>query len=96
MLKYLKSTSSSDYYFSEFYTYAILGYSTTIRTSIDETSYVLIYGWEAVILAEVEIHSLRIIQEVGLDDAGWICSRNEQLMCINEKTMDTVYHGQLY
>ncbi|XP_049414739.1 uncharacterized protein LOC125877507 [Solanum stenotomum] len=34
--------------------------------------------------------------EVGLDDAEWICSRHEQLMFINEKRMDVVFHGQLY
>ncbi|XP_049394689.1 uncharacterized protein LOC125858980 [Solanum stenotomum] len=51
---------------------------------------------EAVIPAEVEIPSLRIIQEVGLDDAEWIRSRHEQLMLIDEKRMDAVCHGQLY
>ncbi|XP_055822025.1 uncharacterized protein LOC129890510 [Solanum dulcamara] len=49
-----------------------------------------------VIPAEVEIPSLRIIQEVGLDDAEWIRSRIEQLMLIDEKRMDAVCHGQLY
>ncbi|KAK4716430.1 hypothetical protein R3W88_014768 [Solanum pinnatisectum] len=56
----------------------------------------LVYGSEAVIPAEVEIPTLRIIQEVGLDDAKWIHSRHEQLMLIDEKRMDTVFHGQLY
>ncbi|XP_055831006.1 uncharacterized protein LOC129900057 [Solanum dulcamara] len=56
----------------------------------------LVYGSEAVIPVEVEIPSLRIIQEVGLDDAEWIRSRIEQLMLIDEKRMDAVYHGQLY
>ncbi|XP_055800997.1 uncharacterized protein LOC129870292 [Solanum dulcamara] len=46
---------------------------------------------EAVIPAEVEIPSLRIIQEVGLDDAEWIHSRIEQLMLIDEKRMDAFY-----
>ncbi|XP_060210687.1 uncharacterized protein LOC132637643 [Lycium barbarum] len=56
----------------------------------------LVYGSEAVIPAEVEIPSLRIIQDVGLDDAEWIRSRHEQLMLIYEKRMDAVCHGQLY
>ncbi|XP_055824426.1 uncharacterized protein LOC129892945 [Solanum dulcamara] len=48
--------------------YALHGYRTTIRTSTRETPYMLVYGSEAIIHAEVEIASLRIIQEVGLDD----------------------------
>ncbi|XP_055801017.1 uncharacterized protein LOC129870307 [Solanum dulcamara] len=51
---------------------------------------------EAVIPAEVEIPSLRIIQEVSLDDVEWIRNRIEQLMLIDEKRMDAVCHGQLY
>ncbi|XP_055830980.1 uncharacterized protein LOC129900016 [Solanum dulcamara] len=76
--------------------YALLGYRTTIRTSTGATPYMLVYSSEAVIPAEVEIPSLRIIQEVGLDDAEWIRSRIEQLMLIDEKRMDAVCHGQLY
>ncbi|XP_049360770.1 uncharacterized protein LOC125825486 [Solanum verrucosum] len=76
--------------------YALLGYRTTIRTSTEATPYMLVYGSEAVIHAEVEIPSLRIIQDVGLDDAEWIRSRHEQLMIIDEKRMDAVCHGQLY
>ncbi|XP_015160229.1 uncharacterized protein [Solanum tuberosum] len=76
--------------------YTLLGYCTTIRTSAGATPYMLVYGSEAVIPAEVEIPSLRIIQEVGLDDVEWIHSRHEQLMLIDEKRMDPVCHGQLY
>ncbi|XP_015159653.1 uncharacterized protein K02A2.6-like [Solanum tuberosum] len=76
--------------------YALLDYRTTIRTLTGATPYMLVHGSEAVIPAEVEIPSLRIIQEVGLDDVEWISSRNEQLMIIDEKRMDAVCHGQLY
>ncbi|XP_049344893.1 uncharacterized protein LOC125809274 [Solanum verrucosum] len=76
--------------------YALLGYHTMIRTSTWATSYMLVYGSEAVIPAEMEIPSLRIIQEVGLDYAEWIRSRHEQLILIDEKMMDAVCHGQLY
>ncbi|XP_015161875.1 uncharacterized protein [Solanum tuberosum] len=76
--------------------YALLGYRTTIRTSTGETHYMLVYGSEAIIPAEVEIPSLRIIQEVGLDNAEWIGSRHEQLMLIDEKRMNAVCHRQLY
>ncbi|XP_016578809.2 uncharacterized protein K02A2.6-like [Capsicum annuum] len=65
--------------------YALLGYCTTIRTSTGATPYMLVYGSEVVIPAEVEIPSLRVIQEVDLDDVEWIRSRIEQLMLIDEK-----------
>lgn len=58
--------------------------------------YILVYGTEVVIPVEVEIPSLRVIQEAKLDETEWIRVRQEQLMLINKKKMDTVYHGQLY
>ncbi|XP_049391607.1 uncharacterized protein LOC125856062 [Solanum stenotomum] len=76
--------------------YALLGYRTTIRTSTGATPYMLVYGSKAVILAKVEIPSLRIIQKVGLDDVEWIRSSPEHLMLIDEKRMNAVCHGQLY
>ncbi|XP_047263736.1 uncharacterized protein LOC124896243 [Capsicum annuum] len=66
------------------------------RTSTGATPYMLVYGSKAMIPAEVEIPLLKVIQEVGLDDAEWICSRIEQLMLIEEKRLDAVCHGQLY
>ncbi|XP_055826268.1 uncharacterized protein LOC129894600 [Solanum dulcamara] len=45
----------------EMFPYALLGYRTTVRTSIGATSYLLVYGTEAVNPAQVEIPSLRII-----------------------------------
>ncbi|XP_055806982.1 uncharacterized protein LOC129875760 [Solanum dulcamara] len=69
------------------------GYRTTIKTSIGPTPYMLVYGSEAVVPAEVERPSLSIIQEVSLDDAERICRRIEQLMLNDEKRMDAVCHG---
>ncbi|XP_059302259.1 uncharacterized protein LOC132054232 [Lycium ferocissimum] len=76
--------------------YALLGYRTTARISTGATPYLFVYGTEAVIPAEVEIPSLRIIQEAELDDAAWIRKRYEQLALIDEKRMTVVFHGQLY
>ncbi|XP_049405057.1 uncharacterized protein LOC125868456 [Solanum stenotomum] len=76
--------------------YALLGYRTTIRTSTGATPYLLVYETETVIPTEVEIPSLRIIQEVGLSDAEWVRNRYEQLALIDEKRMSVVCHGQLY
>ena len=47
----------------EKFSYALLGYGTIFKASIRATPYLLVYGTEAVIPAEVEIPSLRIIQE---------------------------------
>jgi len=76
--------------------FSLLGYRTTVRTSTGATPYLLVYGTEAVIPAEVEIPSLRIIQEVELSDAEWIRRRYEQLALIDVKRMNAVCHGQLY
>ncbi|XP_055824287.1 uncharacterized protein LOC129892752 [Solanum dulcamara] len=76
--------------------YALLGYRTTIRTSIGATPYLLVYGTEAIIPAEVEIPSLRIMQEAELSNADWVRNRIEHLALIDEKRMAIVYHGQLY
>ncbi|XP_070006049.1 uncharacterized protein [Nicotiana sylvestris] len=71
-------------------------YRTTVRTSTGATPYMLVYGTEAVIPAEVEIPSLRIIQEAELSDAEWIRTLYEQLALIDKKRMNAVCHGPLY
>ncbi|XP_049362782.1 uncharacterized protein LOC125827534 [Solanum verrucosum] len=77
-------------------TFALLGYRTTIRTSIGATPYLLVYGTEAVIPAEVEIPSLRIIVKAEIEDTEWVKSRLEQLALIDEKWLTSIYFGQLY
>ncbi|XP_060182413.1 uncharacterized protein LOC132612087 [Lycium barbarum] len=76
--------------------FALLGYRTTIRTYVGATPYLLVYGTEAVIPAEVEIPSLRIIVEAEIDDTEWVKSRLEQLSLIDEKRLTAVCFGQLY
>ncbi|XP_060183104.1 uncharacterized protein LOC132613062 [Lycium barbarum] len=76
--------------------YALLGYIIKTRTSTGETPYLLIYGTKAVIPAEVEIPSLRIIQEAELKDAEWVRNRYEQLAMIEEERIVAVCHEQLY
>ncbi|XP_070022494.1 uncharacterized protein [Nicotiana sylvestris] len=65
-------------------------------TSTKATPYMLVYGTKSVILAEVEIPSLRVIQEDELSDVEWMRSRYEQLALIDGKRMNTVYNSQLY
>ncbi|XP_070040065.1 uncharacterized protein [Nicotiana tomentosiformis] len=76
--------------------FALLEYRITVHTSTEATPYLLVYGTEVVITAEVEIPSLRIIQEAKLSDAEWVRSRYEQLALIDGKRMNAVCHGQLY
>ncbi|XP_070015723.1 uncharacterized protein [Nicotiana sylvestris] len=60
------------------------------------TPYLLVYGTEAVIPAEVEIPSLRTIVEAEIEDNEWVKTRLEKLTLIDEKRMAAVCHGQLY
>ena len=76
--------------------FALLGYRTTVHTSTGETPYLLAYVTEAIIPAEVEIPSLRIIQEAELSDAEWVRSLYEQLALIDGNRMNAVCHGQLH
>lgn len=73
-----------------------LGYRTTIRTLVCATPYLLVYGTEVVIPAEVEIPSLRIIVEAEIEDTEWVKSRLEQLALIDEKRLTSICFGQLY
>ncbi|XP_004243113.1 uncharacterized protein [Solanum lycopersicum] len=68
----------------------------TVRTSIAFTPYLLVYGTEEVIPAEVEISSLRIIQEAQLSNVKWVSKRIDRITLINKKIMVAVCHGQLY
>nr|XP_009765568.1 PREDICTED: uncharacterized protein LOC104217116 [Nicotiana sylvestris] len=54
---------------------AVEGYWTTIRTSTRAMPNIFVYDTEAVIPVEVEIPSLRVIQEAKLDDVEWIRAR---------------------
>ena len=76
--------------------FALLGYHTTVLTSVGATPFSHVYGTEAVIPAEIEIPSLRIVVEAEIDDDEWIKTRLEQLSLIDEKRLTSVCHGQLY
>ena len=55
-----------------------------------------VYGAEAVISAEVEIPSLRIIQEAESNNTEWVSKRIDQLTLIDEKRMVVICRGKLY
>ncbi|XP_027156685.1 uncharacterized protein K02A2.6-like [Coffea eugenioides] len=76
--------------------YALMVYRTTIRTSTGATPYSLMYGMEAVLPAEVEIPSLRILMKAQIEETEWVRERQEQLSLIDEKRLNAVCHGQCY
>ena len=76
--------------------FALHGYRTTMHTSIGETPYSLVYGMEAVFPIEVQIPSLRIMKDAGLNEEDWIQTRLDTLNLIDEKRLTVVCHGQMY
>ncbi|XP_069155643.1 uncharacterized protein [Solanum lycopersicum] len=64
-----------------------------LRKMIDKQR---VCGTEAVVPVEVEIPSLRIIQEAKLSNVTWVSKRIDQLSLIDEKRMVVFCHGQLY
>ncbi|CAN0916907.1 Retrovirus-related Pol polyprotein from transposon 297 [Linum grandiflorum] len=76
--------------------FALHGYRTSVRTSTGATPYQLVYGTEAVLPIEVEIPSLRVLMEAGLEEAEWVKTRYDQLNLIDEKRLAAIHHGHLY
>ena len=63
--------------------FALHGYRTTARTSTGATPFSLVYGMEAVLPMEVQIPSLRIMKDAGLNEDDWIQTRLDQLNLID-------------
>ncbi|KAI5398393.1 hypothetical protein KIW84_063977, partial [Lathyrus oleraceus] len=76
--------------------FALYGYRTSVRTSTGATPFSLVYGTEAVLPVEVQIPSLRIMKEEGLEEDEWIRTRLDQINLIDEKRLAVVCHGQIY
>ena len=51
---------------------------------------------EVVLPIEVQIPSLRIMKDAGLNEDDWIQTRLDQLSLIDEKRLTAVCHGQMY
>ena len=60
------------------------------------TPYSLVFGMEAVLLAEIEVESLRIILESKIPEAEWVKARYEQLILTDKKRLKALYHVQGY
>ncbi|XP_070002684.1 uncharacterized protein [Nicotiana sylvestris] len=75
--------------------FALIGYRTTVCTSVGATPYLLVYGTEAIIPTEIEISSLRIVAEAEIDDVEWVKTRLEKLRMIDEKRLAAFYSNQV-
>ena len=73
--------------------FALHGYRTFVRTSTRATPFSLVYGMEVVLLFEVEIPSLRILPESGLEEAEWAQAHFDQLNLIEGKRLAAMSHG---
>jgi len=76
--------------------FALHGYRTFVRTSTGATSFSLVYRMEVVLSFEVEVPSLRILAESGLEESEWAQTRFYQLNLIEGKRLAAMNHGQLY
>ena len=67
----------------EMLSFSLNGYRT--RKSTRATPFSLVYVMEVVLSVEVQIPSLRIMNEAGLGEDEWIQTRLDQLNLIDEK-----------
>ena len=73
--------------------FALHGYRTSVRTSIGATSFSLVYGMEVVLPFDVEVPSLRILAELGLEESEWAQTRFDKLNLIEGKRLAAMSHG---
>ena len=81
---------------AELLPFALHGYRTTVRTSTGATPFSLVYGMEAVLPFEVEVPSLRIVMESGIDEAEWVKARHDQLNLIEARRLTAMSRARLY
>ncbi|GKU94990.1 hypothetical protein SLEP1_g8408 [Rubroshorea leprosula] len=71
-------------------------YKTSVRTSIGATPYSLVYGMEAVLPIDLEIPSMRILSESGINEEDLIQKMIDYLNLLDEKRLAALCHGQCY
>jgi len=76
--------------------FALHGYRTFVRSSTRATPFSLVYKMEVMLSFEVEVPSLRILAESGLEELKWAQARFDQLNLIEGKRLATMSHGRLY
>ena len=70
--KIIKKTTDTYKDWHEKLPFALHAYRTTVRTSIEATTFLLVYGMKVVLPIEVEIPSLRVLMETKLEEAEWV------------------------
>ena len=81
---------------NEMLPFSLHGYHTSVRTSIGETPFSLVYVMEVVLPVEVQILSLRIMKDADLEEDEWVQIRLDQISLFDEKRLVAVCHGQIY
>ena len=76
--------------------FALHGYRTSVHTSTRAIPFSLVYGIEVVLPFEVEVRSLRILAESGLEESKWAQVCFDRLNLIEGKRLATMSHGRLY
>ena len=69
---------------------------TRTKLGYDTTPFSLVYGMEVVLLFEVEVPSLRILVESGLEESKWAKACLDQLNLTEGKRLAAMSHGRLY
>ena len=76
--------------------FALHGYRTSVRPSTKATPFSLVYEMEVMLPFEVDVPSLRILVEFGLEELEWAQARFDQLNLIEGKRLAAMSHGRLY
>ena len=76
--------------------FVLHGYQTSVCTSTGATPFSLVYEIEVVLSFKVEVPSLRILAESGLEESEWAQNPFDHLNLIEGKRLAAMSHGQLY
>ncbi|XP_074304627.1 uncharacterized protein LOC141639385 [Silene latifolia] len=94
LLKKVVAKSKRDWH--EIIGVALWAYRITYKTPTQATSYALVYGVEAVLPLELQIHSLRIVIQEGLTDDENDKLRLAELEALDEKRLEAQQKLQSY
>ena len=76
--------------------FALHGYRTSVCTLIGATPFSLVYRMEVVLLFEVEVPSLRILVESGLEESEWAQTHFDQLNLMEGNRLAAMSHVRFY
>ncbi|XP_056691950.1 uncharacterized protein [Spinacia oleracea] len=80
----------------EKFPYSLWGYMISIRTPTGTTAYSLVYGMEPVLPVEIEIQSLRVMNESEISEDQWCKVRYDELTLVDERRLEALNNIQLY